>query len=564
MAETLRDALLEHYRLRPDHLSFRCHTPAGTTDLTFRTLVESGSRVARAMHAAGAGRGDIAVLILPQDAALFSAYAGALLGGLAPSILAEPSFKLNPAHYVEELSALLARLEARILITDRATAEHLRLEGDTLGTARILLAGDIDQSPAPIPDVEVAPDDIALLQHSSGSTGLKKGVALSHAAVLTQIRLYAAAVPISHADRIASWLPVYHDMGLIACTLTPLVLGVPVYTMSALHWVTRPALFFKVIADNQCTLAWMPNFAYEFLAARTRASQMAGVRLDSMRGWINCAEPTVASSHRRFVEAFAGFGVSAATLQTCYAMAETTFAVTQTTADDPPRVEVVDREQYQTHRRAVPTMDASRGVELMSGGRALADTRLRIVAEDGRELPERHVGEVVINSPSGFTGYFKDPDLTAAVLSDGWYRSGDLGYLADGHLFITGRKKDLLIIAGKNYYPQDIERIVSGVDGVYPGRVVALGLDDPRIGTQRLIVIAERSSEAVDEPELSANIRQTLAADLDCVIDDLRVVPHMWLLKTSSGKIARAPNLKRYLEELVPGDTSGPRPESAA
>ena len=185
----------------------------------------------------------------------------------------------------------------------------------------------------------------------------------------------------------------------------------------------------------------------------------------------------------------------------------------------------------------------------MSGGILLAGTEVRIVDDGRHELPERRVGEIAIRCDSLFSGYFRDPESTAKVLSDGWYYSGDLGFVADGHLFITGRKKDLLIIAGKNYYPQDIERIVSAVPGIYPGRVVALGWDDPAIGTQRLIVLAEVEDEAkVDDPALGASVRSQLAGELDCVIDDLRLLPHMWLLKTSSGKIARAPNLQRFLQ----------------
>ena len=188
-------------------------------------------------------------------------------------------------------------------------------------------------------------------------------------------------------------------------------------------------------------------------------------------------------------------------------------------------------------------------VEVLSAGTLLEGTEVRIVDEGRTDREERQVGEIAIRCESLFSGYFKDPETTAQSLHDGWYFSGDLGFMADGHLFITGRKKDLLIIAGKNYYPQDIERIVSAIPGIHPGRVVALGWDDASIGTQRLIVLAEVESESkVDDPALAATVRTELAGELDCAIDDLRLLPHMWLLKTSSGKIARAPNLKRFLE----------------
>jgi fatty-acyl-CoA synthase len=269
-----------------------------------------------------------------------------------------------------------------------------------------------------------------------------------------------------------------------------------------------------------------------------------------MRAWINCAEPTIAQSHRRFLERFEPMGVKPESLWTCYAMAETVFAASQSSDTAPARVERLEREAFQTRGAAIPVgPDGAPSVEVMSGGALLPGTQVRIVDERRQDLGDRRVGEIAIHCDSLFAGYFRDPETTARSLADGWYYSGDLGYLADGHLFITGRKKDLLIIAGKNYYPQDIERIVSSVPGVYPGRVVALGLDDPAIGTQRLIVLAEVENESqVDDPSLAASVRSELAGELDCVIDDLRLLPHMWLLKTSSGKIARAPNLQRFLE----------------
>jgi len=231
-------------------------------------------------------------------------------------------------------------------------------------------------------------------------------------------------------------------------------------------------------------------------------------------------------------------------------MAETVFAVSQSSDRAPARVERLEREAFQTRGAAIPVgPGGAPSVEVMSGGALLAGTQVRIVDERRQDLEERRVGEIAIHCDSLFTGYFRDPETTARSLADGWYYSGDLGYVADGHVFITGRKKDLLIIAGKNYYPQDIERVVSSVPGVYPGRVVALGLDDPAIGTQRLVVLAEVENESqVDDPALAASVRTQLAGELDCVIDDLRLLPHMWLLKTSSGKIARAPNLQRFLE----------------
>jgi acyl-CoA synthetase (AMP-forming)/AMP-acid ligase II len=379
-------------------------------------------------------------------------------------------------------------------------------------------------------------------------------VALSNRAVLQQIRDYAPTLSLGTEDHIVSWLPLYHDMGLIACTILPAVVGVPVTAISPLHWVTKPASMLHAISKYRGTAAWMPNFAYEFLASRIRPSQLGSIRLESMRAWINCAEPTLAVSHRRFLEQYAKYGVRPESLWTCYAMAETVFAVSQSSVDVPPKIERIDRESFLARNRAVP-VDGNLvpSLEMMSGGPLIPGAEVNIVDKDFRPQPERSVGEIAIRSSSLFSGYFRDPSGTAGALQGEWFHSGDMGYLADGHLFITGRKKDLIIIAGRNYYPQDIERTVCSVKGIYPGRSVALGLDDPSIGTQRLIVLAEVQEESrANDPGLAAEVRTSLAGELDCVIDDLRLLPHMWLLKTSSGKIARMPNLKRYLEVFRP------------
>jgi acyl-CoA synthetase (AMP-forming)/AMP-acid ligase II len=548
--DTLQRILLDHYARDPERLYVRCVLPGGRDErVTYRGLAERGSQLAGVMADLGARPADVVIVVLPHSADLFCAFFGAILGGQVPAILSVPSFKLDAAYYRHEIEGLLARIEAAVLVTDTETAARLEVEGDTIGRARVLLADRLAPASAPIPEPSARPEDVVLLQHSSGSTGLKKGVALSNRAILDQVNAYRDAIALDPADRIASWLPLYHDMGLIACTVIPALAGVPVSALGPLHWVTSPASLLRLIHEDRCTLAWMPNFAYEFLATRVRKSQIGDARLDSMRAWINCSEPTFAQSHRRFLERFAPLGVRAETLWTCYAAAETTFAISQSTAAFPARVERLDRERFLAGGEAVPTGDAATpAMELLSGGRLLAGTSVRIVDEAGNELGERRVGEIAIRSGSLFSGYLKDPESTARALRDGWYLSGDLGFIADGHLFITGRKKDLIIIAGRNYYPQDIERIVSDVEGIYTGRVVALGVDDPALGTQRLVVLAEVADPAlVDSPELAGEVRAAVSAHLDCAIDDLRLLPHMSLLKTSSGKIARAPNLARFV-----------------
>jgi acyl-CoA synthetase (AMP-forming)/AMP-acid ligase II len=552
LADTLREAILFQYDSDPQREYVRCHFPGDARSVTYGDLLRHGHQFAAAFSASGVPERGIVVILLPHSADLYCAFFGAVLSNRVPTILPVPSFKVRPDFYRQELKSLLARIDGQVIVTDVQTSAQLAFADGWLNRIGVVLTDQLPVVDDELPRQVVSPDDTVLLQHSSGSTGMKKGVALSNRAVIRQILNYASVLRLRNDDRIASWLPLYHDMGLIACAILPAALGVPVSAISPFHWVTNPASLFRIIAEDRCTLAWMPNFAYEFLASRVRGRQLEGLRLDSMRGWINCSEPTLAGSHRRFVSRFESAGVTAETLWTCYAMAETTFAVSQSSDGLPPRIERVDRERFLANGEAVATSEGASTVELLSAGPLIPEAEVRIVNEAGDDLPDRKIGEIVIRSSSLFSEYFADPDSTVQALRDGWYYSGDLGYLADGHLFVTGRMKDLIIVAGRNIYPQDVEQIISSVAGVYPGRVVALGLDDPSIGTQRLIVLAEvEKVPQTGDSDLACEVRARLSEELDCVIDDLRLLPHMWLSKTSSGKIARRLNLRRYLEELV-------------
>ncbi|TLM80401.1 MAG: fatty acyl-AMP ligase, partial [Actinobacteria bacterium] len=343
------------------------------------------------------------------------------------------------------------------------------------------------------------------LQHSSGTTGLQKGVALSHRAVLRQLEVYAGALHIDPAsDVIVSWLPLYHDMGLIASFLLPLLLGVKLVLMSPFDWVRAPYRLLQSISAHRGTLTWLPNFAYNFCAQKIRDRDLLGVDLSCLRAVINCSEPCRAESHAAFAERFAGYGLHPAALMTCYAMAENVFAVTQAGLDGPVTLDVIDRDALQIERVARPAPgDGRAAVTMVSNGRPLANVAVRIVDAGGADLPERAVGEIALRSDCMLSEYYHRPDATEqAFLPGGWYRTGDLGYLAGGELYVSGRMKDLIIVGGKNIYPQDIEAAASQVPGVHPGRVVAFGLFDEAAGTEEVALVAE--VDTVDEVEREA------------------------------------------------------------
>ncbi len=498
----------------------------------------------------GVKAGDLVIIAHLQNLESIDAFWGALLMGAIPSMFPTLTEKLDPDVYMRNMNELVRRSGVRLIFTSDAFAPVMARTADcpVIGSSELAglasAAGIADFRPhAP------GPEDIAFLQHSSGTTGLQKGVALSHRAVLNQLASYARAIDLRPDDVIVSWLPLYHDMGLIAGFMQPLVQGVPLVLMSPFDWVRHPALLLRAIHDYGGTLTWLPNFAYNHLARRVRRQDLEGVRLDAMRMFINCSEPARHDSHQLFLQRFGDAGVREEMLAVSYAMAENTFAVTQTPPGRPPRLDIVDRRALSEERLARPAQADEATAILVSCGPTIPNTQAKVVDEDGRDLPERRVGEVAIRSDCMLTGYYKRPDLQPFT-PDGWYLTGDMGYIADGEVYIVGRKKDLIIHAGKNVYPQDIEAIVNQVAGVHPGRAVVFGAPDEREGTELIVVVAEVDTEDAEARKAIAKaIRQAVARSSDVTVGYVTLVGPKWLIKTSSGKIARAANREKWLRQ---------------
>jgi acyl-CoA synthetase (AMP-forming)/AMP-acid ligase II len=396
------------------------------------------------------------------------------------------------------------------------------------------------------------PHRLAFIQHSAGTTGLQKGVALSHSAVLTQLHHLATALHVSEHDRIYSWLPLYHDMGLIACFMLPLVYHVPLVMQSPIEWVMRPGMMLQLISDFRCTLAWLPNFAFQFLARRVRAEERESYALSSLRALINCSEPVRAHSIDEFLSTYATCGLVSDVVKTSYAMAENVFAITQSPIDGTPCRLWVDGQQLWNDGRVVPVTDkADKSLCFVSSGRCIDGNQVRIAGADGANLPEGRVGEIMIRSDSLFGGYYNRPDLTAQAFQDGWYWSGDLGFVHDGELYVIGRKKDLIIVAGKNIYPQDIEEIVWNHPAIYDGRAVAFGLYNPDLGTEDILVVAEVATEEhlQDSVEIERALRNAIAAELDVTPRAIYLKPPRWVVKSTAGKPARSTTRDKLLAE---------------
>ncbi|RMG83548.1 MAG: fatty acyl-AMP ligase, partial [Chloroflexi bacterium] len=491
-------------------------------------------RYAAALKHLGVKPRDLIIVAHVQNLESIYLFWGAMLVGAIPSMFPTLTEKLDPQIYMRNMGELVRLSGVRAVLTTDEFAP-------TLGAAVDCPVYGSDHLRGLIPAEDVASfeqhtpaaDEIAFLQHSSGTTGLQKGVALSHQAVLNQIASYSDALALRADDVVVSWLPLYHDMGLIAGFLMPLIQGVPLVLMSPFDWVRRPALLFRAIHAHKGTLCWLPNFAYNHCARRVRSRDIEGLSLASMRAFINCSEPVRHDSHQLFLERFAPLGVREDMLAVSYAMAENTFAVTQTPPNQSARRDIVDGLALDEARHAAPVApDHPHARVMVSCGVSIPHTEVRVAAEDGAFLEERHVGELVIRSDCMLSGYYKRPDLDP--FRDGWYFTGDMGYMADGEVYVIGRKKDLIINAGKNVYPQDIEAIINTVDGVHPGRAVVFGVPDEREGTELIAAVAEvDTDDPAARKQISQAIRQAVASQTTVTLSYVHLVGDKWLIKTS-------------------------------
>ncbi|MCS7056891.1 MAG: AMP-binding protein [Thermoflexales bacterium] len=550
---TFATVLAQHYVGAADrpaiHLQF---ARRDDVTLTYRDLVCGAAGFARVLAERGIAPGEVVVIILQHGEPLVYAFWGATLHGAVPSILPPLTEKLLPERYRKDLAALIRVTRPRAIVTYAEFApEVTRAANDVGGDApQVIVIGEVvptEPDFAALGGMRRSPQDIVLLQHSSGSTGLQKGVALSHRAVFNQLDAYAPAIGLSDRDVIVSWLPLYHDMGLIASFVLPVLRRVPLVLMSPFDWVRAPARLMHAVTKYGGTLTWLPNFAYNFCATRIRERDLTDVDLSSLRAVINCSEPIYHSSHQIFLQKFERYGLRPNALATCYAMAENTFAVTQSEIGRPI------------------ARNAGGGIGnagQVSSGRPLSNVRIRILSEDRRDLPEGAIGEIALQSDCMLSEYYHRPDATAQAFFEGFYLTGDLGYVLDGEVYVTGRKKDLIIVGGKNVYPQDLEQLASEVPGVHPGRVAAFGVFNAEAGTEDVVIVAEAESEDVTEREQVAEaIRQHITRNSDVAVRRVVMVDARWLIKTSSGKVARSANKEKYLAQLCGGEASSSLPE---
>jgi len=526
------------------------------TSLTYDQLLRGAGAFARTLAWERIQPGEVVVLILQHSEELVYCFWGSILHGAIPSIMPFLTEKLAPERYRTDLTSLISVTRPSAIVTYPEFEADVRAAlraGDSVRsvilTSRIEKSADLDFDT--LRGFERTAKEIALLQHSSGTTGLQKGVALSHQAVFNQLDAYGGSLQLTEKDVIVSWLPLYHDMGLIAGFMMPVLSGIHLVLMSPFDWVRAPYRLLQSISKYHGTLVWLPNFAYNFCAQKIRDRHLEGVDLSTLRTVINCSEPVRWESHYAFYEHFQKYGLKWHALQTSYAMAENVFGVTQSQLDGEPLVVEIDREAFMEERVARASLGGRPSMKMMSSGRPLENVQIRILGEDGNELPEGVIGEVALKSDCMLTGYYNRPDLTQTAFRDAWYLTGDYGFVWEGELFVSGRKKDMIIVGGKNVYPQDLETLSYEVPGVHAGRSVAFGIFDEEEGTEEVVIIAEVDSEdQTEQKKIADALRTHVTKNSAIALRHVKVVGPKWILKTSSGKTARSANKEKFLKEL--------------
>ncbi len=525
---------------------------------SFSELLKTANKFSVLLAKQGIKRDEVCAIIIRHNPMFFPLYLGVAGLGAIPAVLAYPNPRLHPDKFKSGVEGMSQRSGLDWIFTEQdlepVIAPLVTREGSTIKGLHFPLEWDqefdlSDSEQQMLKEIRasIKETDPVLLQHSSGTTGLQKPVLLSQRAVLDHVDNYAESINLTEDDKIVSWLPLYHDMGLIAAYHLPLAYGITSIQVDPFEWVLAPSLQFEALSAEKATICWLPNFAYNFMADRIEEDEMEEISLETLRLVINCSEPVRNESHKKFVAAFEKYGFSPLALSASYAMAETTFAATQTAPGKLITTIEVDRESLAQGKVVGPVPGKTSRI-CVSSGKEIPGCEVKIVDEKGNELPDHGVGEIIIKSVSMFDGYRNYPEKTAEVLKDGWYFSGDYGFKQDGELYVIGRKKDIIIVAGKNIYPEDVEDAIGTVEGIIPGRVISFGEDNIELGTEEISVVAETAYEDEKEKKhLIQRVREK-GTSVDLTITHVYLVPPRWLIKSSAGKPSRKANKERIAE----------------
>ncbi|MGI0115337.1 AMP-binding protein [Zooshikella sp. RANM57] len=550
MASTLVEVLCFHASAHPERLHLKVwQSDTQEQNLTYGALHHAALSVAQGLLAHGLEPGDRVAVMLVTKPEFFEVFFGILYAGGVPVPLYPPLRQSQVEEHLRRQANILTQAGAAILIVgDELQQVGMLLFGLVTSLKHIKTVPELKNCGSLATPVPAGAKTMALIQFTSGSTGDPKGVVLTHANLLANIRAMGAALEVSSSDVFVSWLPLYHDMGLIGAWLGSLYFGVFAVIMPPLAFLANPSRWLRVISRVHGTLSVAPNFAFELCCKSVRDEDMAGHDLSSLRMLINGAEPVSALTIDRFNKRFASYGFRPEVMAPVYGLAENSVGLAFPPVGRKPIIDRIERSALTLRGAAVPAArDDPNALSFVACGRPLIGHQIRIVDDAGYELPERMQGRLQFKGPSATTGYFGNKEKTAALFSGEWLETGDLAYMVRGDIYITGRIKDIIIKAGRNIYPHEVEEQVGQLPGVRKGCVAAVASTDPHSGTEQLVLVVEtRLLDTTAREALRNKISETCSALLDVPLDIIMFVPPRTIPKTSSGKIRRAATKALY------------------
>ena len=522
--------------------------------LDYASLAERSREVAAGLIERGVSRQQAVAIMLPTSLEFFYTFYGILLAGGIPVPIYPPARLAQLEDHLRRQCAILDSAQAVVLVTvpeARLLAGFLRAEVPTLRDVATVQALRASTMQASLPTV--VPEDIAFIQYTSGSTGNPKGVTLTHANLLANIRAWGKAVALNAEDVAVSWLPLYHDMGLIGAWMGSLYHGNPLILMSPLDFLARPERWLQAIHRHRGTITAAPNFAYELCLRRIPDAILDELDLSSWRFAANGAEPVSAETMERFAERFARCKLAPQALAPVYGLAECTVGLALPPPGRGVIVDRIDRLALVDELKAVPaSADDSTALRYVACGRPLPGHEIRIVDDTGREVGERIVGRLQFRGPSATSGYYRNPEETRKLFEGDWVNSGDIAYLAGGDVYLTSREKDVIIRGGRNLYPYELEEAIGNLAGVRKGCVAVVGVADGTTGTERVVAVVEMREAQVPDREVLLERINALGIDLlGAPPDEIVLAPSNTVLKTSSGKIRRAATRDVYLSGTI-------------
>lgn len=523
--------------------------------MTFGALHQAALQVGGGLLARGLQPGDRVAIMLPTGPDFFKAFFGILYAGCIPVPIYPPFRRAQVEDHLRRQAGILNNAGAKVLIVSRDMRPiGTLLYGMVATLAHIdTVSGMADRGAAMKQPLAATADTIALIQYTSGSTGDPKGVVLTHANLLANIRAMGQVLEATSEDVFVSWLPLYHDMGLIGAWLGSLYFGARAVIMSPLSFLADPGRWLRAISRYRGTLSVAPNFAFELCCKSIRDSDLAGCSLTSLRAVLNGAEPVSARTISRFTDRFAPYGFRPEMMGPVYGLAECSVGLAFPPLGRFPIVDRIDRLALSRDGEALPAAaEDETALTFVACGQPLPGHEVRVVDDFGHELPERREGRLQFRGPSTTQGYFQNEEKTKALFSGDWLESGDLAYLAAGDIFITSRVKDIIIKAGHNIYPQEVEEWIGGLDGVRKGCVAAIASKDLETGTEKMVLVVEtRVEDSSDLQVLKADISTACLDVLGLPPDVVILVPPRTIPKTSSGKIRRAAVKQLYEADLL-------------